>query len=381
MRKIVLFSNIFPFYSKAFWTLLIKRIDNLKIGIQFEDNRGIKLVDITKTFSKQHQRKFFKIKNILLKNKHLIYQFGVIPRAIFWEIDKAVFLGDAKVISTWIASIILRIRGIEVIFWTHGFYGKENYIKLFIRRLFYSLSNKFIVYERRGKELMISHGFKSNKIYVIFNSLDYDLNNKIFKKLLLKNNNSTSLNFKDPSKPIVCFIGRLTPQKKLDLLIKAINIINKDDYKINLLIIGEGYEKEKLKNLAFEGLEKNQVFFCGEVYDNSYAGQLLFDSSLCVSPGNVGLTAIHSLSFGTPVLTHNNYDNQMPEVQAIVEGINGGFFNENDLNDLVKKIKYFTLSNNKISKEKCRGVIEDFYNPDYMFQTFGRLVNNENPLL
>ena len=58
-----MFSNIFPFYSKAFWTLLVKRIDNLKIGIQFEDNRGIKLVDITKNYSKKNQDKFFKIKN------------------------------------------------------------------------------------------------------------------------------------------------------------------------------------------------------------------------------------------------------------------------------------------------------------------------------
>ena len=54
---------------------------------------------------------------------------------------------------------------------------------------------------------------------------------------------------------------------------------------------------------------------------------------------NVGLTAIHSLSFGTPVLTHNNFDNQMPEVQAINEGENGGFFIENDLEDLIKKIE------------------------------------------
>ena len=95
--------------------------------------------------------------------------------------DKAIFLGDAKVISTWIASLILRIRGTEVIFWTHGFYGKENFLKLFIRKLFYSLSNKFIVYERRGKKLMINNGFDPSKIYVIFNSLDFDLNNKNMK--------------------------------------------------------------------------------------------------------------------------------------------------------------------------------------------------------
>ena len=91
MRKVVLFSNIFPFYSKAFWSLLVEKIDNLRIGIQFYDNRGIKLVDIKKTYSKKNQEKFFKVKNILFKNKHLIYQFGVIYRSIFWNIEKGIF--------------------------------------------------------------------------------------------------------------------------------------------------------------------------------------------------------------------------------------------------------------------------------------------------
>ena len=62
MRKVVLFSNIFPFYSKAFWSLLVEKIDNLRIGIQFYDNRGIKLVDIKKTYSKKNQEKFLKLK-------------------------------------------------------------------------------------------------------------------------------------------------------------------------------------------------------------------------------------------------------------------------------------------------------------------------------
>lgn len=381
MKKVVLFSNIFPYYSKSFWSLLVEKIDNLRIGIQFYDSRGIKLVDITRTYSKKNQEKFFKVKNILFKNKHLIYQFGVIYRSLFWKIDKAIFLGDAKVISTWIASFILKIRDIEVVYWTHGFYGKENFLKLYIRKLFYGLADKFLVYERRGKQLMIENGFNPHKIYVIFNSLDYNLNNKIYKNLLFKKNNSILSNFQIPNKPIICFIGRLTPQKKLDMLIKAFNKINKDQYRINLLIIGDGHERKNLEKLASKGIKQKQVFFIGEVYDNHLAGELLFNSALCVSPGNVGLTAIHSLSLGTPVLTHNNFDNQMPEAQAITEGENGGFFIENDLEDLIKKIEFFSLKNQSISKDKCREVITKFYNPNYMFQTFKRLITNKNPLL
>ena len=41
-------------------------------------------------------------------------------------------------------------------------------------------------------------------------------------------------------------------------------------------------------------------------------------SDLTVSPGNIGLTAIHSLSYGTPVCSHSNFNNQMPESEAII---------------------------------------------------------------
>ena len=379
MKKTVLFSNIYPYYAKAFWTLLVERIENILIGFQFHDNRGIKLVDIESSYSKEYQNKFFVLKNILIKNKHLVYQFGVISRCITWNIDKAIFLGDAKVFSTWIASLICRIRGIEVIYWTHGFYGKENFIKLIIRKLFYSLANKFIVYERRGKKLMVEAGFKKDNIYVIFNSLDYELNKKIYSTLDSNNRASVLKFFSDPDKPLITFIGRLTPQKKLNLLIEAVNEINKKSYKLNLLIIGDGNERDKLEKIAVKGLNKKQIHFYGELYEDEVAGELLFHSNLCVSPGNVGLTAIHSLSFGTPVLTHDNFDNQMPEVQAIENGVNGGFFIENNLTDLIRQICRLVLSNKKIEKAECIKVIADLYNPYYMLDTFKQLLTNKEP--
>ena len=58
-----------------------------------------------------------------------------------------------------------------------------------------------------------------------------------------------------------------------------------------------------------------------------------------MSIGNIGLTAIHSLSFGTPVASHDNFENQMPEVEAIIDGENGFLFEENNSNDLIDKIE------------------------------------------
>ena len=57
---------------------------------------------------------------------------------------------------------------------------------------------------------------------------------------------------------------------------------------------------------------------CMEIaYDENEIGDLIYNADLCVSPGNVGLTAIHTLTYGTPVLSHANFPNQMPEFEAI----------------------------------------------------------------
>ena len=92
---------------------------------------------------------------------------------------------------------------------------------------------------------------------------------------------------------------------------------------------------------------------------------------MCVSPGNVGLTAIHSLTYGTPVLTHDDFNFQMPEAEAIKENISGIFFRINNANDLSKN-QDFQKSN--FNKSKVREIILTKYNPNYQKTIFDKII-------
>jgi glycosyltransferase involved in cell wall biosynthesis len=81
-----------------------------------------------------------------------------------------------------------------------------------------------------------------------------------------------------------------------------------------------------------------------------------------VSPGNVGLTAIQSLAYGTPVCTHNNFNNQMPEANSIKEGYNGTFFKENNLESLVETISKWKYDKRKLISKNCINTIGNKYN-------------------
>ena len=53
------------------------------------------------------------------------------------------------------------------------------------------------------------------------------------------------------------------------------------------------------------------------------------------------ILAIHALAYGTPVITHDDLDRQMPEVEVISEGLTGAFFKHGDVADLAENDKIF----------------------------------------
>ena len=137
--------------------------------------------------------------------------------------------------------------------------------------------------------------------------------------------------------------------------------------------------KEELKNLVSTKNLDNQVWFYGLCYDDNKNAQLIYDADLCVAPGNVGLTAMHSMVFGTPVITHNNFSMQMPEFESITPNITGDFFKYNDVSSLSQKIEDWI--DNKSSKrdkirQDCYDEIDRFWTPKYQMNILKRVIEN-----
>jgi len=380
--KVKLFTNIASHYRKAIWSRLLES-PKVDIDIYFGSNQylGIKSIDLTKKPFSDHQDRIFQLKNIWIKKRVLVWQIGVISVCLFGTFDKGIFLGESYCLSTWIASIVCRLRNIEVIFWGHGLYGNEGFLKLYFRKTFYLLADKHLLYERRAKKLMINEGFDPEKIYIVFNSLEYEVHKKLRDKYknLRKKEIYTDLN--NPELPVLIFIGRLTPEKDLDILVKTVNEIDRDKVKVNLVMIGDGPERKKLELLGAEGIKEGWINFIGACYNEEKLAQYLSAADLCVSPGNIGLTAIHSLSYGTPICTHGDFSNQMPEAEAIEEGYNGFLFKKGSKTDLGTKIKgWFRKEiDRKIVQDKCYQVVNQLYNPEYQLSVFKRLISDIPP--
>ena len=371
MKKILYFNNIYPLYRKPIWELLLdeKKYD-FNIFYSNQDLNGIKSFNTPNAY--KHYNKLHHLRNFFI-NGVLFWQSKVIKNVIMCDFDIVFFMGDMSVVSTWIGAIICRIRKKKVFFWGHGVYGNESLIKLFFRLLFLKLAHKNILYGNRAKKILMNSGFEDKSIEVIYNSLNYDDQLELFNKL--EKNKKKSNIFKNKELPIIVFIGRLTNVKKIDLLVKSVEIINCNKQKVNLLIIGDGPQKKNLQLLSEKILNKSSYLFYGEAFDEKKIAELIYRSTICVSPGNIGLTAIHSLSYGTPIVSHDNLKFQMPEVESIIEGENGFFFRKDDIKDLSKKIIFWIKNNNK-SKKEIRRIVDEKYNPYFQKKIFDKLILN-----
>lgn len=273
--------------------------------------------------------------------------------------------GELSFLHSWIAMLMGRLRGTPVFLWSHGVYWPVSGWAKWIRLLYFRLATGVLLYHDRARQTMISLGIPADRLHVIYNSVD-DGGTPIPDIPVDFSSIGQEAPFSE-QRPIVLFTGRLLANKRLDLLVRAVHhgAQQTDGRGFNLVLVGDGAERGALESLAQTLGVGDRIWFHGEIHDPMCLAALFEWADVVASPGNVGLTAIHALRHGTPVITHDNPDRQMPEAEAIIDGVNGALFREGDYHDLAHVIAKWLERHPRKSRElreACHRVILDRYN-------------------
>lgn len=358
MQKICVIYNTAPRYREAVFRAIDKEYDcdwyfgKTKSDIKEMDTSLLKNVTYYKTYGNP-QKWYWKCNYLRLLFKKNYKNYLILP--------------ETRSISDWIFFILAYtlFRKKHFYLWTHGWYGKESGIDAKMKLWLYRHATGTFVYGDRAKHLLIEQGIPEEKLFVIHNSLDYDTQKELRENIVPSD--IYKKHFKN-KQPTIIFIGRLTKVKKLDMIIDALACLRNKGEKYNLVFVGDGSESKSLKVKVKDlGLE-DQVWFYGASYDEKTNAELIYNADLCVSPGNVGLTAMHALVFGCPVITHNCFKWQMPEYEAIHAGKTGDFFKMNDIKDLTTTIsQWFAAKSGKRDevRKACFNEIDTNWNPYY----------------
>lgn len=360
--------NLAPHYNAAIYKLMDEELkcdfyigDSISTPIElmrYNDLKGFKKV-----------LPFIKI------YKNFYWQKGAF-NLVYKPYKNYIITGEPYCLSTWVVLIANKLLGKKSFLWTHGWYGDETTVKKIIKKIFFGLSHKVLLYGNYARNLMIKEGINKEKLVCIYNSMDY--NSQIKVRASLKHSSIYFDHFKN-NYPVILYIGRIQKAKKIGLLIDALQQLNNNGINCNLIIIGEETDERSLHDIVSNYRLNDNVWFYGPSYDESSLGELIYNASICVSPGNVGLSAIHCMVYGLPVITHSNFSNQGPEFEAIDPGKTGDFFIEDDGSDLYTKILQWTsltAAKREEVRQHCYAIIQGKYNPNAQIKILQKILLN-----
>jgi glycosyltransferase involved in cell wall biosynthesis len=149
----------------------------------------------------------------------------------------------------------------------------------------------------------------------------------------------------------IIYFGRLIKIKGVDVLLKSIGILNKENIFPRVEIIGDGPEKERLIKLA-KRLGLRNVNFLGKVTD-----RVLFfsisSSKISVFPSyrreGIMTTLLEASKYGSVIVASNSCSNK----EFVFDGFNGVLFKPKNSKDLAMKLKR-VLSDKELREKLAR---------------------------
>lgn len=221
--------------------------------------------------------------------------------------------------------------------------AEMSFHKLF--RFYEKGVDQFIAPSVFVKEMMLSFGFKEEKITVLPHYVD-------FRKY------PYSFTY-DSQNPYIIFWGRHREEKGLKYLLQAV----KNLPRIRLIVCGEGPEDEELKSWVKLNRLKN-VIFVGFVTDTELS-RLVRDAEFVVVPSvfpeNFGLVIIEAFAYGKPVITAKR---GAPK-EIVDDGLNGYLCEAQNSVDLADKILKLWNQKDLILEmgKNARNKVEKVYAP------------------
>lgn len=139
---------------------------------------------------------------------------------------------------------------------------------------------------------------------------------------------------------LLTFTGRLAPEKNLAFLLKAFNGVYEALPNLQLLLIGDGPERENLEDLAYEIKSGHHIHFMGRVsYEKLPAYLSMCDIFVTASVSEVHpLSVIEAMASGLPVMGIHSVGLS----DTVEDGVTG-FLSSNDLSAFSAKLTRLCL--------------------------------------
>jgi len=308
------------------------------------------------------------------------FVFSNLPwKELFFKYDVVYVEGNLRYLSHAFLATILRLSGRRVVLWTMVHSFRNNPFGLALRLTWYRLFKQLLVYSDAEASYLSAKGF-NGQIVGINNGVDYD---SILKEIhnwtqvkLLEWRDANGLN----GRKIFLSCSRLEKKNKFDQILLVLPQLIKHHPTLLWCVIGDGPERQALELQTKQLGLTSHVRFLGRIYAESEQAPWFLSSQLLAHPGAIGLTLLHAMAFGLPVVTHNVARHHGPEFSATVSGEYGLTHHEDVSEDIARSLLELLNDEKRCQEMGHSGqeLVKSRYNTSLMVSRFLKMTETQN---
>jgi len=370
--NIAVITNVIPQYREDMYHRLVDNYGN-DFHVFCQDKiPGMNLNTVHKNFNQNVTI----IKALSLQKEKLCWQF--LPAfKIIKQYDVVFVYGNPRVLSNVIWSLILKTLGKKVVVWGQFHTASSSSLMKKIRLWWWGIFDFIFLYTDKEAEQYrhlcpdvyyvtgMNNGVNQNEVNAAVNKCSQDILDTWAEENDLKD------------KVILLSCARLDIKNQFEMVIESLPDIIKIYPDILWCVIGDGDVKSALKEKAEKLGVAEYIKWLGPIYSQDKLAPWFLSARCLIHPGSIGLSLMHAMGYGLPVVTHDNESHQMPEIAALIDGENGLLFREGDKSSLIEKI-LLLIGDKELSKKlssHAKQTVADNYNTKIMAEKFIGMVN------
>ena len=356
--RLALQQRVLPHYRAPLFDLLAQSCEG---GMSFFAGEP-RPIESIKTAASLQVAQYVRAKNrhILSGALYFCYQENMLGWLDEWNPDALILEANPRYLATPAAIRWMRSRKRPVIGWGLGAPVRSGLLAGLHQKNWMRFLSKFdalIAYSQRGADDYAALDIPRERIFVAHNAVAP-------KPALISPRPLTT----DHS-PTIIFVGRLQARKRIDHLLHACAALPKD-LQPNLLIVGDGPERDALETLAREVYPQTE--FTGARH-GAELSSLWERSDLFVLPGTGGLAVQEAMAHGLPVIVAKGDGTQ----DDLVREGNGWQIPSDDLGALKEALE-IALSDFQRLREmgtESHRIVRDEVNIEKMIEVFVQALN------
>lgn len=260
-------------------------------------------------------------------NFTLRYQGGLVRRIWSVKPDIVVTMCHSGTATEWMIAALKKVLGFRLVAWQCGYEYNPGMLKRLVLGSFVPLFNHHLAYHSNAKKYAVDHGASDGDVTIMHNTVNEKAVECVAKPLA-----RAQIDEKHPSlvgKTIVLYVGAVLQEKKLELVLDALDLL-KDD-SLAFLVVGDGPHLASVKKTASG---RSDVVFAGRVVEG--VGIYFDGSDMLVLPGTGGLALNEAMAHSLPLIS--SYADGSAD-DLVSNGVNGYRLETEDASELANCIR------------------------------------------